>query len=93
MLSWMFRITGPTQINRCLFRHDVLVGATPDKTVEKVSRVRTDLHRLGVKVADVPELKAKHQDVVGLTAKVKKRTKGEYVDIFINGLVGDAIPF
>jgi hypothetical protein len=97
MVSWMFRIEGPAQIGRCLFRHDVLSPADPEKLAKKVGHLRTDFHRLGIQIATAADLKAKVGEAVGVRLKVRKRTKNGYTDIFINGLVAspidDGVPF
>jgi len=94
MVSWQFRIDGPQgspQIGRCLFRHDVLASTDAATLADKVGRLRTDFHRLGVGIETEQDLKTKPAEAVGKRAAVKKRTKGGFVDVFINGVLGPEI--
>jgi hypothetical protein len=86
MLSWQYRIEGPSQAGRCLFRHDVFTA-----DAEKMGRLLSDLHVCGLKLERFQDIEARAGELVGVRLRVKKRTKGEFTDVFINGRLGDAI--
>jgi hypothetical protein len=95
MLTWWVRIEGsaqhPGQVGRMDFRRVILRKSSAEQTARTIGDVRTDYHRLGITIDSVATLKARHEEAVGKRFRGRKRTKNGFTDIFVNGLLGDAI--
>jgi hypothetical protein len=88
MLKWQFRIFGPCQVNRVLFSNQMIASAT------NVEFLKRDLTTCGLDIVKLSELPARLGDLLDLALEVRKVTKGEYENVYIQKLIdkpaGDA---
>lgn len=77
MLKWKLRILGPSCAGRYLFRNSVITQKT-------VGFLKTDLHTCGLDLSRLSELNQNLEKLLDLKLEVKKHTRGENENIYIN---------
>lgn len=86
MLKWTLRILAPNHVGRLLWRNNVIV------TSDNVKWLKQDLFTCGLQLKRLSDLKDRLEDLLDLKLEVTKRTRGEYENVYINGLVTSGGP-
>jgi hypothetical protein len=84
MLAWQLRIAGPTRAGSCLFKNSLIASA---KNVEFLKR---DLVACGMELAKLSDLPGRLEELLDLSLEVRKITKGEYENVYIQKLLDGA---
>ena len=78
VLNWQFKIIGPKHAGRLILRSNVMT------THANREWLVNDLHRCGLKITQLEELPPRLGELLDVCLEVKKETKGEYSNVYIN---------
>lgn len=81
MLKWTLRIDGPTNKGRLLWRYNMLI------TQQNLTWLKGDLAACGIRLAKISDLPGRCDELVGLRLQVTQKTKGEFTNVYIGGLL------
>jgi len=81
MVEWSLRIKKPRFINRKLWKYSML-----DKKIS-VKIFKKEMKAIGIDLDEVKKTGEKIEEAVGLKVAIRKVTKDEYENIYINGIV------
>lgn len=84
MVSQTLKIMSGEFKGRLLFRHTVF------DTPTGLSILKTDLKEMGIALANLRELKSRVVEMLDLKLKVQQKTKGEFVNIYLQKCMGKA---
>ena len=84
MLEWELDIIGPRSAGRKLWRRNMLASA------ENVKWLKADLATCGVVLARLNDLNDERTlaPLIGVTLEVRKKTKGEYDNVYLDKRIG-----
>jgi len=84
MLKMQLRISGPTQAGRVLFKNSMIA------TAQNVEFLKRDLVACGVDLVKLSDLPGRLEELLDITLEVRKVTKGEYENVYIQKRLDDA---
>jgi len=77
MFRWVFRILGPQQRGRLLWKNSVL-------TRDSMKWFKTDLHAAGLDLEQLTDLNDRMGELLNVKLEIVKKTNGEYENVYIN---------
>lgn len=86
MLAWQLRITGPTRAGACLFKNSLIANE------QNVKFLKRDLVACGMELGKLSELPGRLDELLDLSLEVRKVTKGEYENVYIQKRIEGGSP-
>jgi len=83
MLKWQFNVIGPTHDGAKLFKNHLFRSTS-------LPFLKTDMHTLGFPIQKASEIPGLLESLVGLHLNIRKVTKGDNENIYINSRIAEA---
>lgn len=86
MLKWQLKIIGPRCAGRILFRNNMIVSP------ENIKWLKNDLFICGLELQKLSDLPGRLGELLDVTLEVKKQTRGEYSNIYLQRRIQIDVP-
>lgn len=83
-VNWHFKIIAGDHKDRLIFKNSMLEGTTPERTVQALSFLKTDLSKMGAKLNRIVELPGILENVLDKALEIKLTVNEKGSNVYIN---------